>query len=189
MMVMTVVLKVSDASCRSCSRDPTDSILARVKSLGQTFREHYSKDSEDSPGSHIGTKKNSERLKLWDHRFHCFLLVCASDFAENRWKLAEILYYKILENVLVQESKRLQGRDMSVSSSSSRCSWFLCSDPKPVCLLTGSAGAGHLPLLPDGLLPGGGAVLLQLPEDLPLDHPRLQAGPLLLLQGNPQTWA
>lgn len=74
---------------KSCSRDPTDPILARVKSLGQTFKEHYTNDSEDTPGSHI-------------------------DFAENRLKLAEILYYKILENVMVQEAKRLQGKDMSV---------------------------------------------------------------------------
>lgn len=41
------------------------------------------------------------------------------DFAENRLKLAEILYYKILENVLVQENKRLNGKDMSVSTLSS----------------------------------------------------------------------
>ncbi|XP_034442628.1 retinoblastoma-like protein 1 [Hippoglossus hippoglossus] len=74
---------------KSCSRDPTDSILSRVKTLGQTFKEHYTKDSEDTPGSHI-------------------------DFAENRLKLAEILYYKILENVMVPETKRLQGKDMSV---------------------------------------------------------------------------
>ncbi|XP_028285453.1 retinoblastoma-like protein 1 [Parambassis ranga] len=74
---------------KSCSRDPTESILTRVKTLGQTFKEHYTNDSEDTPGSHI-------------------------DFAENRLKLAEILYYKILENVLVQETKRLHGKDMSV---------------------------------------------------------------------------
>ncbi|CAN9512595.1 unnamed protein product [Ophioblennius macclurei] len=74
---------------KSCSRDPTESIVGRVKTLGQTFKEHYTNDSEDTPGSHI-------------------------DFAENRLKLAEILYYKVLENVMAQESKRLQGRDMSV---------------------------------------------------------------------------
>ncbi|XP_037535624.1 retinoblastoma-like protein 1 [Nematolebias whitei] len=74
---------------KSCSRDATESILARVKTLGQTFKDHYTNDSEDTPGSHI-------------------------DFAENRLKLAEILYYKVLENILVQETKRLQGRDMSV---------------------------------------------------------------------------
>uniref|UniRef100_A0A3Q3F9Y3 Retinoblastoma-like 1 (p107) n=1 Tax=Labrus bergylta TaxID=56723 RepID=A0A3Q3F9Y3_9LABR len=74
---------------KSCSRDPTESILSRVKTLGQTFKEHYTNDSEDMPGSHI-------------------------DFAENRLKLAEILYYKILENVMVQETKRLHGKDMSV---------------------------------------------------------------------------
>ncbi|XP_069568786.1 retinoblastoma-like protein 1 [Brachyistius frenatus] len=74
---------------RSCTRDPTEAVLARVKTLGQTFKEHYTNDSEDTPGSHI-------------------------DFAENRLKLAEILYYKILENVMTQETKRLHGRDMSV---------------------------------------------------------------------------
>uniref|UniRef100_A0A3P8WXZ0 Retinoblastoma-like 1 (p107) n=1 Tax=Cynoglossus semilaevis TaxID=244447 RepID=A0A3P8WXZ0_CYNSE len=74
---------------RSCSRDPTETVLTRVKTLGQTFKEHYTKDSEDSPASHI-------------------------DFAESRLKLAQILYYKVLENVLVQENKRLQGKDMSM---------------------------------------------------------------------------
>lgn len=43
---------------RSCSRNPSESILARVKKLGQTFKEHYSLDSEDMPGSHIGTDTN-----------------------------------------------------------------------------------------------------------------------------------
>ncbi|XP_062300088.1 LOW QUALITY PROTEIN: retinoblastoma-like protein 1 [Scomber scombrus] len=74
---------------KSCSRDPTESVLARVKTLGQTCQRHYTNDSEDTSGSHI-------------------------DFAENRLKLAEILYYKILEYVMVQETKRLHGKDMSV---------------------------------------------------------------------------
>lgn len=51
---------------------------------------------------------STERLPV------CFVL---SDFAEKRLMLAEILYYKILENVMVQEVKRLQGKDMSVRSS------------------------------------------------------------------------
>lgn len=41
-----------------------------------------------------------------------------SDFAEKRFKLAEILYYKVLENVMVQELRRLQGKDMAVSKYS-----------------------------------------------------------------------
>ncbi|XP_020784066.1 retinoblastoma-like protein 1 isoform X2 [Boleophthalmus pectinirostris] len=88
---------------KSCTRDPTDGILARVKTLGQTFKEHYTNDSDDSPGSHI-------------------------DFAENRLKLAEILYYKILENVMVQETKRLQGKDMSVllEQDMFHCSLMAC---------------------------------------------------------------
>ncbi|XP_071329153.1 retinoblastoma-like protein 1 isoform X2 [Trachinotus anak] len=88
---------------KSCSRNPTETILARVKTLGQTFKEHYTNDSEDTPGSHI-------------------------DFAENRLKLAEILYYKILENVMVQETKRLQGKDMSVLLEQDifHCSLMVC---------------------------------------------------------------
>ncbi|XP_039590831.1 retinoblastoma-like protein 1 [Polypterus senegalus] len=74
---------------RSCSRDPTEAILKRVKDLGERFRHHYTKDTEEHPGSHM-------------------------DFADSRLKLAEILYFKILENVMVQEIKRLHGKDMAV---------------------------------------------------------------------------
>lgn len=38
-----------------------------------------------------------------------------SDFAVNRLKLAEILYYKILETIMVQETRRLHGKDLTVS--------------------------------------------------------------------------
>lgn len=48
-------------------------------------------------------------------------------------------------------------------------------------MLSGFAGAGYLPLFPDGVLSGGGAVRLQLPEDLSLDHQCLQTGSFLLL--------
>lgn len=123
------------------------------------------------------------------YNLSCFV----SDFAENRLKLAEVLYYKVLENVMVQELKRLQGKDMSVSSRHSlvfslNCCWsthsvilivywlLFC-----VFVLLGVAGAGYLPLLPHGLLSGGGVVLLQLPEDFPLDYQRFQTGPFLLL--------
>uniref|UniRef100_A0A6Q2YMI1 Retinoblastoma-like protein 1 n=1 Tax=Esox lucius TaxID=8010 RepID=A0A6Q2YMI1_ESOLU len=41
-----------------------------------------------------------------------FLIPICLDFAENRMKLSEILYYKVLENVMAQETKRLQGKDM-----------------------------------------------------------------------------
>lgn len=45
----------------------------------------------------------------------CCSTILAVDFAENRLKIAEILYFKILENVMAQEIKRLQGKDMTVS--------------------------------------------------------------------------
>ncbi|KAG5274365.1 hypothetical protein AALO_G00135310 [Alosa alosa] len=74
---------------KTCSRDPTETIQNRVKTLGETFKQNYTKQTDDMPGSHM-------------------------DFAENRLKLAEILYYKILENIMVLEMKRLQGKDMAV---------------------------------------------------------------------------
>ncbi|KAL2763749.1 retinoblastoma-like protein 1 isoform c [Daubentonia madagascariensis] len=60
-----------------------------VKGIGETFCQHYTQSTDEQPGSHI-------------------------DFAVNRLKLAEILYYKILETVVVQETRRLHGMDMSV---------------------------------------------------------------------------
>uniref|UniRef100_A0A672PYD7 Retinoblastoma-like protein 1 n=1 Tax=Sinocyclocheilus grahami TaxID=75366 RepID=A0A672PYD7_SINGR len=73
----------------SCSRNPTESILNRVKTMGERFKQAYTKPTDDLPGAHM-------------------------DFAENRLKLAEILYFKILENIMTQEMKRLQGKDMAV---------------------------------------------------------------------------
>lgn len=129
-----------------------------MKTLGQTFKEHYTNDSEDMPGSHIGTagspgvpltgalrrpagasgvhrqdpaplvlsgrgswstdgKLQVEIFELLTAASLALLLWSVPEFAENRLKLAEILYYKILENVMLQETRRLHGKDMSVSSS------------------------------------------------------------------------
>lgn len=46
---------------------------------------------------------------------YCCYPILAIDFAENRLKIAEILYFKILENVMDLEIKRLQGKDLTVS--------------------------------------------------------------------------
>ncbi|XP_032951184.1 retinoblastoma-like protein 1 isoform X2 [Rhinolophus ferrumequinum] len=73
----------------SCMRNPMENIMKLVKGIGETFCQHYTQSTDEQPGSHI-------------------------DFAVNRLKLAEILYYKILETVMVQETRRLHGMDMSV---------------------------------------------------------------------------
>ncbi|KAL6458547.1 hypothetical protein MHYP_G00337770 [Metynnis hypsauchen] len=88
---------------KSCSRDPTETILSRVKTLGETFKQGYTKQTDDLPGAHM-------------------------DFAENRLKLAEILYYKILESVMTQEMKRLQGKDMTglLEQEVFHCSLLAC---------------------------------------------------------------
>ncbi|XP_006874796.1 PREDICTED: retinoblastoma-like protein 1 [Chrysochloris asiatica] len=73
----------------SCMRNPMETITKIVKGIGMSFCQHYTQSTDEQPGSHI-------------------------DFAVNRLKLAEILYYKILETVMVQETRRLHGMDMSV---------------------------------------------------------------------------
>lgn len=68
--------------CRSCSRDPTQAVLGRVKALGLTFKEHYTKSTEDTTGSHIGRHgyaKQHDKLfsfSLHSHYFfrHSFLV-------------------------------------------------------------------------------------------------------------------
>ncbi|XP_069727830.1 retinoblastoma-like protein 1 isoform X3 [Phaenicophaeus curvirostris] len=64
------------------------SIMSRVKEIGETFCRSYTQSTDKQPGSHI-------------------------DFAVNRLKLAEILYYKILETIMVQEIRRLHGKDLT----------------------------------------------------------------------------
>ncbi|KFP35638.1 Retinoblastoma-like 1, partial [Chlamydotis macqueenii] len=72
----------------SCARSPMESIISRVKEMGETFCHSYTQSTDEQPGSHI-------------------------DFAANRLKLAEILYYKILETIMVQETRRLHGKDLT----------------------------------------------------------------------------
>ncbi|KAM9218894.1 retinoblastoma-like protein 1 [Leptosomus discolor] len=72
----------------SCARSPMESIVSRVKEIGETFCRSYTQPTDEQPGSHI-------------------------DFAINRLKLAEILYYKILETIMVQETRRLHGKDLT----------------------------------------------------------------------------
>ncbi|XP_023795800.1 retinoblastoma-like protein 1 isoform X1 [Cyanistes caeruleus] len=72
----------------SCAHSPLESIMSRVKEIGETFCCCYTQSTDEQPGSHI-------------------------DFAVNRLKLAEILYYKILETIMVQETRRLHGKDLT----------------------------------------------------------------------------
>ncbi|XP_010015381.1 PREDICTED: retinoblastoma-like protein 1 [Nestor notabilis] len=72
----------------SCARSPMESIMSRVKEIGEKFCCSYTQSTDEQPGSHI-------------------------DFAVNRLMLAEILYYKILETIMVQETRRLHGKDLT----------------------------------------------------------------------------
>ncbi|XP_067324237.1 retinoblastoma-like protein 1 isoform X2 [Anolis sagrei] len=87
----------------SCVRNPIENIMNRVKEIGEIFCQNYTRSTDDQPGSHI-------------------------DFAVNRLKLAEILYYKILETIMVQEMRRLHGKDMSalLEQDIFHCSLLAC---------------------------------------------------------------
>ncbi|NXG44751.1 RBL1 protein, partial [Psilopogon haemacephalus] len=76
------------AILESCARSPLESIVSRVKEIGETFCCSYTQPTAQQPGSHI-------------------------DFAVNRLKLAEILYYKILETIIVQETRKPHGKDLT----------------------------------------------------------------------------
>ncbi|KAM4034559.1 LOW QUALITY PROTEIN: retinoblastoma-like protein 1 [Anomaloglossus baeobatrachus] len=73
---------------KSCARNPVENIQNTVNDVQRRFCHHYTQPSGDQPGSHI-------------------------DFAINRWKLAEILYYKVLESIVFQEIRRLNGKDLT----------------------------------------------------------------------------
>ncbi|XP_009074312.1 PREDICTED: retinoblastoma-like protein 1, partial [Acanthisitta chloris] len=87
----------------SCARSPMESIMSRVKEIGETFCCSYTQSTDEQPGSHI-------------------------DFAVNRLKLAEILYYKILETIMVQETRRLHGKDLTalLEQDLFHCSLMAC---------------------------------------------------------------
>ncbi|XP_074618862.1 retinoblastoma-like protein 1 [Acropora palmata] len=70
-----------------CSGNPKEVIENRVQSLGETFLREYVQPSPDRPKSPCSTK----------------------EFALKRLKLAEILYYKVLESITLTEQRRLQG--------------------------------------------------------------------------------
>ncbi|KAK6477027.1 retinoblastoma-like protein 2 isoform X1 [Huso huso] len=73
---------------RTCSRDPSQSIAVRLKEMFEVFCQHYSTSSEEYSG-------------------------LSKDIAVKRFRLAEVLYYKILEGVINQEKKRLGDTDLS----------------------------------------------------------------------------
>ncbi|XP_044283681.1 retinoblastoma-like protein 2 isoform X2 [Varanus komodoensis] len=71
---------------RSCSRDPSVSIASRVKEMYEIYCKKTQSDGE--PGS-------------------------VKDIAGKHFRLAEVLYYKVLESVIEQEKRRLGDADLS----------------------------------------------------------------------------
>ncbi|XP_015686302.1 retinoblastoma-like protein 1, partial [Protobothrops mucrosquamatus] len=87
----------------SCIRNPMENILKGVKKIGEIFCQNYTLSVSDQ-------------------------LVCHLDFALHRLKLAEILYYKSLETIMIQEKRRLPGKDMStiLEQDIFHCSLLAC---------------------------------------------------------------
>jgi retinoblastoma-like protein 1 len=78
---------------RLCTCDPKEKIAEWVKEMGQLFCARYTQHTEDHPGTHM-------------------------DFAVRRLRLGENLYYKLLENILVEERKKKPDLDLTVFISS-----------------------------------------------------------------------
>ncbi|KAM5296819.1 retinoblastoma-like protein 2 isoform 1-T4 [Glossophaga mutica] len=72
---------------RTCSRDPTQAIANRLKEMSEIYSQHSQPD-EDSSNS-------------------------AKEVASRQFRIAEMLYYKVLETVIEQEQKRLGDMDLS----------------------------------------------------------------------------
>ncbi|KAK2166785.1 hypothetical protein LSH36_35g04056 [Paralvinella palmiformis] len=68
-----------------CSNNPEEEIKKRLETMGEVFCAEYSTCNDDVPP--------------------------AMDFAKKRLQLAESLYYKVLENVMRNERKRLQAKE------------------------------------------------------------------------------
>ncbi|XP_067091164.1 retinoblastoma-like protein 2 isoform X1 [Osmerus mordax] len=73
---------------RGCTRDPSEAISSRLKDMFQLFCQHYESKGEENGG-------------------------LGKDIAVKYFRLAEALYYKILEAVIDQEKKRLGDTDLS----------------------------------------------------------------------------
>jgi retinoblastoma-like protein 1 len=74
---------------RSCTCDPKEKIAELVREMGHLFCAHYTQHTENHPGKHM-------------------------DFARKRLHLGESLYYKLLENILVEERKKKPDLDLTV---------------------------------------------------------------------------
>ena len=75
----------------SCSRNPKEKVLGYVSAVGQKFCERYSQQSQDQE------KPSASSM----------------DFAKKRLQLGVTLYYKILENILIEERKQKPQLDFS----------------------------------------------------------------------------
>lgn len=74
--------------CRSCSCDPKEKIEEWVREMGHLFCTRYTQHTDDQSGKHM-------------------------DFARTRLQLGEALYYKLLENILLEERKKKPDLDLT----------------------------------------------------------------------------
>ncbi|XP_038069969.1 retinoblastoma-like protein 1 isoform X2 [Patiria miniata] len=76
---------------KECSHDVTESIVGRIKAMGETFCQRYTQQ-EDGTGPPL-------------------------DFAKRRLTLAIKMYYKALENIIISEKKRVEQKGKTDLSS------------------------------------------------------------------------
>jgi len=97
-------------SCSECKKNPQQSIQERVAEMSELFCKAYTMPCNQQPASH-------------------------ADFAQMRMQSSVMLYYKILENIMVTEKRRMEktqnkSLDLTVSNcivygeSLAECPWF-----------------------------------------------------------------
>ncbi|KAG8233553.1 hypothetical protein J437_LFUL013765 [Ladona fulva] len=91
---------------KSVKNDPRSRIEERVTEMGRRFCTHYtqSQPGDNTISAASGRASTSNQEKSGSH----------VDFAHRRLHLAECLYYKLLENILLGEIKRKPSLDISV---------------------------------------------------------------------------
>uniref|UniRef100_A0A0K2TLX7 Retinoblastomalike protein 1like [Bombus impatiens] n=1 Tax=Lepeophtheirus salmonis TaxID=72036 RepID=A0A0K2TLX7_LEPSM len=86
---------------KSCDNNPAETIAERVKRLGDIFSENYTARSDKHPGSQ-------------------------GSFARMRLKMGVILYYKLLERILMSEKEKGKPIGNLLDQNQFHCALFAC---------------------------------------------------------------
>lgn len=102
--------------CRTCARDPSDVISSRLQDMFQLFSQHFE-------GGEAENRRMGKGRRARTHT-HTYIespsglteqQLFSTEMAVKYFRLAEALYYRMLESVVQREKTILGGADLSVS--------------------------------------------------------------------------